>query len=792
MRLRKKLVPIVSLCLSVGMATIVSVIPTQNGTRAASASTSGISLEFLGRANSGSGLAGSEIAAYDAKTKRLFVTNGAINTIAFFDISNPSSPIFLKNVNLGSLGVTGIQSVASKSGYVAAATSVDGNEQASGKIFLMDTDGNIDKRAATGIVVGSLPDSVHFSPDGKFLLSANEGQPRDYCLTDGVLPTSTDPYGSVSIIDVSAVTLEATNIDFSSFNDKAADIRAAGGRIYGPGASVAQDVEPEYIAITGDSKKAFVTLQENNSVVEIDLTTKKVVKFMGLGYKDFNVAGNGIDPSDKDTSSNSGINIANWPVKGMYEPDAIATFTDDIGNHYFATANEGDAREYKCLLGGLSSASAQAEDARVSSVGVDGTILASTFATEANLGRLGMTRFEPSTYTNGGTALTATSATDFTSLYTLGARSLSIWKSPTGTNSIAGATLVGDTGDAIEKKIAELLPAYFNADWSTSTGTPSTKDSRSDNKGPEPEGLAVAKVFGRTIAFVGLERIGGVMTFDISTPSSPQYLSYTNSSIFTGVGGSNFATAGAPAGDVSPEGVLFVKASDSPTGDPLVIVAHELSGTTAIYKVVGSATAPSRPQNVSASVSTYKATISWTEPEDDGGKPLSSYVVRAAPGQDSCISTTTSCVITGLQPGVKYRFTVAARNGDLSGPASVASNYVQTKYFPSNVGRAVSIAKKPVSSLATDVAIFVKDRNISVGVVTPSSKVKGQQVTRYSVEIYDAAGKKIATKFNKTKAGVTVLTTIKSQQNGRVRVVVTASRSDGKKSVWNGPFITLK
>jgi len=790
MRLHKKFVPVVSLCLSVVVATVASVAPTQYGTKAASAAT-GISLEFLGRANSGSGNAGSEIAAYDVKSKRLFVTNGATNNIQIFDIANPSSPALLKNVDLGALGVTGIQSVASKAGYVAAAASVGGNNQAAGKVFLMDIDGNIDKRATTGIVVGSLPDSVHFSPNGKFLLSANEGEPRDYCLTDGVLPTTTDPNGSVSVIDVTSTTLQATTIDFSSFNDKAADIRTAGGRIYGPGATVAQDIEPEYIAITADSKKAFVTLQENNSVAEIDLTTKKINKVMGLGYKSYS-AWAGLDPSDQDSSSNSGINIANWPVKGMYQPDAIASFSDDAGNHYFATANEGDAREYKCLLGGLSSGSAQAEDARVSAVGVDGTALASTVATASNLGRLGVTRFEPATYTNGGTALTAASATDFTSLYTLGARSLSIWKSPTGTNSIAGATLVGDTGDAIEKKIAELLPTYFNNDWNTSTGTPNAKDSRSDNKGPEPEGLAVAKVFGRTVAFVGLERIGGVMAFDISSPSNPTYLTYTNSSVFTGVGGANFATAGAPAGDVSPESVLFVKASESPTGDPLVIVAHELSGTTAIYKVVGSTTTPARPTNVVASLSKYSAKVSWAEPEDDGGKPLTSYVVKAVPGPDFCTTTTTSCVIKGLQAGVKYRFTVAARNSDTTGLASIASNYVQPKFFATNVGRTISIAKKPATSFATDVAIFVKDRNVSVGVVTPKSKVKGQQVVRYSIELRDQSGKTIDEKLSVTKAGATVVTTIESAQSGRVRVVVVASSTNSKKTVWNGPFITLK
>lgn len=790
MRLHRKLLPVVTFGLSVGLSSFVSIVPSRLGTGPVSAAT-GISLEFLGRANSGSGTGGSEIAAFDAKSKRLFVTNGATNNIQIFDIANPSSPALLKNVDLAALGVTGIQSVASKAGYVAAAASVDGNNQAAGKVFLMDVDGNIDKRATTGIVVGSLPDSVHFSPNGKFLLSANEGEPRDYCLTDGVLPTTTDPNGSVSIIDVTATTLTATTLDFSGFNEKAADIRTAGGRIYGPGATVAQDLEPEYIAISGDSKKAFVTLQENNSVAEVDLTTKKINKIMGLGYKNYS-AGAGLDPSDQDSSSNSGINIANWPVKGMYQPDAIASFTDDEGNHYFVTANEGDAREYKCLLGGLSSGSAQAEDSRVSAVGVDGTALASTLALTSNLGRLGVTRFEPATYTNGGTALTATSATDFTSLYTLGARSMSVWKSPTGTSSIAGATLVSDTGDAIEKKIAELLPTYFNADWSTSTGTPNAKDSRSDNKGPEPEGLAVAKVFGRTVAFVGLERIGGVMAFDISNPSNPTYLTYTNSSVFTGVGGTNFATAGAPAGDVSPEGVLFVKASDSPTGDPLVIVAHELSGTTAIYKVVGGVTAPSRPMNVVATVSTFNAKVSWTEPEDDGGKPVTSYLVKAIPGPDFCTTTTTSCVIKGLQKGVKYRFTVVARNGDTASPASIASNYIQTKLFGSNAGRAITIAKKPATGVASEVAIFVKDRSVSVGVVTPKSKDKRQQIIRYSIELRDETGKVIEAKLSKTKAGTTVLSSITPEQGGRVRVVVVANRSNNKKSVWNGPFITLK
>ena len=777
--------------LAVSLATTAAVVSPTRNTPSVSAS-NGISLEFLGRANSGVGNAGSEITAFDAASKRLFVTNGATNKIDFFDISNPSAPVFIKSADLGALGVTGIQSVASKSGLGAAAAAVGGNNQAAGKVFLMDVNGIIDPRAAQGIVVGSLPDSVHFSPDGKTVLTANEGEPRDYCLTDGVLPTTTDPHGSVSIIDVTAKTLTATTLDFSYLNTRAADIRTSGGRIYGPGATVAQDMEPEYIAISADSKKAFVTLQENNSVAEIDIASKKIVRVLGLGYKDFNAAGNGLDPSDQDSSSNSGINIANWPVKGMYQPDAIATFTDAAGDHYFATANEGDAREYKCLLGGLSTGSAQAEDSRVSAVGVDGTILASTVASNSNLGRLGVTRFEPSTYTNNGTAVTAAASTDFTSLYTLGARSLTIWKSPTGTSEIAGAIVVADTGDTIERKIAEILPTYFGADWNTSNGTPNSKDSRSDNKGPEPEGLAVGKVFGRTVAFVGLERIGGVMAFDISNPAKPAYLTYVNSSIFAGVGGANFATAGAPSGDVSPEGVLFVKATDSPTGDPLLIVAHELSGTTAIYKIVGTATKGSQPLAVSARLSKTSATVSWTQPEDDGGRPITSYVVVSSPDKKYCTTTTTSCVVKGLRAGVKYTFTVNARSGGELSAASVASTSVQVAYFPTTAGNAVAIAKQPAKTIATGVGVSTKNLKVSVAVVTPRATDKSKQVVRYAIELWDASGKKVSASKVSTGVGTTASAVLTPAQKGRYRVVVIAGQKNGSKSTWNGPFITLK
>lgn len=748
-----------------------------------------ISLEFVGRANSGRGLGGSEISAFDAASKRLFVTNGATNQIDIFDISNPSSPTMVRRVDLAGLGVTGIQSVATKNGMVATGASMGGNNQAAGRVFLMDTIGNIDPRAPQGVEVGSLPDSVHFSPDGKFVLSANEGEPKDNCLTNGELPTTTDPNGSVSVIDVTQKSLVATTLDFSSFNSRADEIRGSGARIYGPGASVAQDLEPEYIAISANSRTAFVTLQENNAVAEIDLTTKKIVRIMGLGYKDHSQAGRGLDPSDQDSASNSGININNWPVKGMFQPDAIATFVDDSGSEYFVTANEGDAREYKCLLGGLASGSAQAEDARVSSVGVDGTVLDSSIATNANLGRLGVTRFFPATYTNSGSALTAVGSTDFTSLYTLGGRSMSIWKRSSATSDVANATLVADTGDIIERKIAELLPTYFNSDWNTSTGVPNAKDSRSDNKGPEPEGLVVGKVFGRTLAFVGLERVGGVMTFDITNPASPQYQSYTNSSLFTATGGANFATAGAPTGDVSPEGLLFVKATDSPIGEPLVIVSNELSGTTSIYKVVGTPTASTKPTSVSAKVSGRSAVVSWNEPEDDGGRSITGYVVKSIPAGYKCVATKTSCVVTGLQPGLSYKFVVDVRVMGTSSVQSDVTSSITIPIFSSAEGTSLVVSSVP-KTVAQKIGIALKNRLVTVVAVAPESMVR--QRVRYAVELWSATGEKVASTKAAVAPGQSIKVKITAPESGRYRIVVVGAVTPSKKTTWNGPVIRVR
>lgn len=529
------------------------------------ANVAGETLRLVSSFSSGTGIGGAEISAVDAKSKRLFITNGANNTIDIVDISNIKKPKLIKAVNLQSKGVTGIQSVAALNGLVVAATTV-GEKTAAGRVFMMDVNGNLLASAPKGVEVGVLPDSIHISPNGRFVLTANEGEPKDYCKVGGVLTEASDPKGSISIIDTTAKKLVAKTLDFTAFNDRANGIIYAGGRIYGPGATVAQDLEPEYIAISQDSKKAWVTLQENNAIASVDLETGSIIGLSGLGFKNYNTDATGIDPSDRDKETR----VRAVPAYGMYQPDAMAVARLG-GNDYLFTANEGDAREYPCLMGGTDSKVIEAEDVRYGSNGTNAAL-----KTDATLGRLNVTTFTPANI--AGVNITSKSTVD--DAYSLGARSFSVWKAPT-IDGVFPAERIYDSGNFIEKKVLEVNGGYFNADWNTSTGAANLQDTRSDNKGPEPEGIAYGKAYGKHWVVVGLERDGGIMLFEVSNPGAPQFAQYISS---TDWAGTQFSIS-KPPGNISPEGILFIEAKNSPSKKPLVIVSYEVSGTVAIFEL---------------------------------------------------------------------------------------------------------------------------------------------------------------------------------------------------------------
>ncbi|MGL5145803.1 MAG: choice-of-anchor I family protein, partial [Acinetobacter junii] len=273
-----------------------------------------------------------EIPAYDAASKRLFVVNAQKGLVDVLDASKPEQPVHIAELSARDyLADSEVNSVAVQNGIVAIAVQAKNKTDAGLVVFFNAKDLSFMSKVA----VGSLPDMLTFSPNGKTVLVANEAEPND--------DYSIDPEGSVSIIDIQDIKQPKASIaDFRAWNSQKADLMSKGVRIFGPNATVAQDLEPEYITISGDSKTAWVTLQENNAIARIDIAQQKVTDIYPLGYKDHGVMGNELDVSDRDSK----IDIKTWTgLVGMYQPDSIANYQVN-GQTYLVTANEGDSREW--------------------------------------------------------------------------------------------------------------------------------------------------------------------------------------------------------------------------------------------------------------------------------------------------------------------------------------------------------------------------------------------------------------------------------------------------------------
>ncbi|MEL6458832.1 MAG: choice-of-anchor I family protein, partial [Cyanobacteria bacterium J06621_15] len=472
---------------------------------------------------------GAEIVAYDPTTQRLFVTTG--DTVEVIDISNPAEPVKVDSATIdvtsvGDFEGGGANSVAVSNNIVAVAVEAD-TAQDNGIVAFYNTDGEF----LNSVEVGALPDMLTFTPDGTKVIVANEGEPND--------DYDVDPEGSISIIDISGgvadlSTANVTSAGFTEFNDEQQALIDAGVRIFGPNATVAQDLEPEYVAVSADSSTAFVTLQENNAVAVLDIDAGTVTDVLSLGEKDHSLEGNELDASNRD----GGINIQNHPVFGLYQPDAIASFEAN-GETFYITANEGDARDYDGFI----------EEARVEDLTLDPALLAedSTLQDEENLGRLKTTTTLGDLDGDG----------DVDKIYSYGGRSFSIWNE--------AGELVFDSGDQIAQITARETPTLFNAN----DGIAAEFDERSDDKGAEPESVTVGMVDGKPYGFIGLERAGGgVLVYDLSDPTEPEFTQYIRTE-----------------GDIAPEGLQFIAADESPNGKPMLAVANEESNTTTLYEI---------------------------------------------------------------------------------------------------------------------------------------------------------------------------------------------------------------
>ncbi len=483
--------------------------------------------------NSISGSNSAEIVAHDPTTQRLYIANSIGGKLDIVNFVNPSSPALLFSVPITTYG--NINSVAVRNGLVAMAIENGPNPQDSGRVVFFDKDGIFLKQ----VKVGMMPDMITFNQAGTKVLTANEGEPNQ--------AYTNDPDGSVSIIDISggiaAVTqTNVSHVTFTVYNGQEALLRSQGIRIYGLAASTAKDFEPEYISISKDDSKAWVTLQENNAIVEINLSTNAINYVKSLGTKNHALLNNGLDASNL----TKGINVSNFPIKGMYMPDAIASYTV-AGVNYLITANEGDSRAYTGFT----------EEQRIGSVNLDALKFpfANQMKNNSFLGRLNVTDKSGDIDNDG----------DLDTLYSYGSRSFSIWNAVTG-------QLVYDSKDDMELITAtNSFSVLFNASNSNNT-----RKDRSDDKGPEPEGVTVGNIGGNTYAFIALERIGGVMVYDVTNPNAPVYVTYVNN---------RSLPSGGP--DRGAEGIIFIPQSQSPNGQHIVVAANEVSSTLSIWGIAG-------------------------------------------------------------------------------------------------------------------------------------------------------------------------------------------------------------
>ncbi len=533
-----------------------------------------IRLSVLGQYQSGIyRQSAAEIVTYDPASQRGFVINAASGQVDVLDLSNPATPTLALTIDVSDLGADA-NSVATKNGVVAVAVEAK-NRTDDGFVAFYDTDGN----RLSVVQAGALPDALTFSPDGRWVLVANEGEP--------VEGYARDPEGSITIIDLSVGAANVTQAqvrtaDFRAFNGQEAALRAAGVRIFGPGATAAQDFEPEWVEVASDNRTAYVSLQENNAIAVVDIDTATVTAIYPLGFKDWSAgapwSGNGFDASRQ-----GDVNIRNWPVFGMFHPDTIRLF-ETGGETFILTANEGDARDYD-------QEEWWSEEFALSRLRLDPVAFPNAEQLQApdQLGQLMVTSTmgvandcNPSLTTAEAQAAGfetvrayVESECVYDAIYTFGGRSFAVFRV-----TESGLDLVWDSGSQMEETVLATTPDFFNADH---RDREVQLKRRSPNKGPEPEGIAVGTLNNRTYAFVGLERVGGVMVYDITNPAETTFVKYINNRDFS------VATQaeGGTTTDLGAEGLHFIAAGESPDpqGRPVLMVGNEVSGTTTLFVI---------------------------------------------------------------------------------------------------------------------------------------------------------------------------------------------------------------
>ncbi len=477
----------------------------------------------LGTANADGGVA--EIVSYNPDNGKAYVVNGQAGVLNVVTVNADGSLTTERSIEVQNLidgftygDMTSVAVDPVNDHVVIALQAAD--YMAAGRIAVLDYDGNLLNSYKTGVQ----PDMVTVSSDGKWILTADEGEPRE-----GYGAGTTDPAGSVTLVNTQ--TDEAKVIGFDGFDS--AELAGQGilfNKVDGQILSAQQDLEPEYIALSGDNSRAYISLQEANAIATLDIASGEFTSIKSLGFQDLSAEANSADLVE-----DGGYAPASYEnAAGVRMPDGISTFEVN-GTTYLATANEGDAREWG-----------------------DFTNEAKATLTDSEGNEAEKVRVLDPQVTAGLTEGTN---------YLFGSRSFSIFNADT-------MDLVYDSGNDFERLTADDLSWWFNC-----SNDDLEIDSRSAKKGPEPETVTVKQLGDRWYAFVGLERIGGIMVYDVTDPSGASYVNYINTRDFSSE----------IAGDVAPEGLAFIPAEDSPSGSPILLAACEVSGTLAAYTLSGSA-----------------------------------------------------------------------------------------------------------------------------------------------------------------------------------------------------------
>ncbi len=519
-----------------------------------------------------------EILQYHPASQSLYAINSSDGTLERIDLSaltgDPltapisdtnlvNSPISLPTEVQG-VALGGPNSIAIHGDLLALAIQAEAKAD-NGFILFYNGLENGTPQLLSSVEVGNLPDMVTFTPDGTKVLVANEGEPSgDYGL---------DPEGAIAVITVTdgRPADTATLIGFSAFNGMQAELESMGMHFPNPAGrtlngqlittSVAQDLEPEYIAAT--DTHAYVTLQENNGVAVLDLSDNSL-RMLGLGFKDW--SGLNLDGNE-----DGSVSFGQYDgLYGVYMPDSIATFSWN-GAPFLVTANEGDAREYffdaadeaACLAAGGGAYDEDdgclgyTDEVKLKDLNAAPGSALEQLQLGGEIGSLRVTRALGDADGDG----------DYTHAYSYGARSFTVWDQ--------NGLVVFDSGDDFERITASVHGNAFNNGDDENEG-----DSRSENKGPEPEALTLGTLGDRTYAFIGLERMGGIMVYDITNPYRSTFETYViNRDLTEGL------DAEAGIGDLAPESLVFIDAADSPTGQPLLVAGNEVSGSVTVWQI---------------------------------------------------------------------------------------------------------------------------------------------------------------------------------------------------------------